>query len=108
MGANIAGIYGAQIFRSDDKPKYRRGFTINIVVLAVGLALAVLRFFDDKIWRRSKVTEIQEQLARENGDLSQSDEKSQSDAGQRDGRTPTLGLEKASPTELNPIAKPTP
>ncbi|KAF4475714.1 nicotinamide mononucleotide permease [Fusarium agapanthi] len=102
MGANIAGIYGAQIFRSDDKPKYRRGFTINIVVLAVGLALAVLRFFDDKIWRRSKVAEIQQQLAHENGDLSQSDEKSQSDA-----RTPTLGLEKTSPAELNPIAKPT-
>lgn len=107
MGANIAGIYGAQIFRSDDKPKYRRGFTINIVVLAVGLALAVLRFFDDKIWRRSKVAEIQEQLARENGELSQSDEKSQSESGQRDDRTPTLGLEKTSPAELNPIAKPT-
>ncbi|CVK86186.1 hypothetical protein FPRO04_07868 [Fusarium proliferatum] len=107
MGANIAGIYGAQIFRSDDKPKYRRGFTINIVVLAVGLALAVLRFFDDKIWRRSKVAEIQEQLARENGDVSQSDEKSQSESGQRDDRTPTLGLEKTSPAELNPIAKPT-
>jgi hypothetical protein len=103
MGANIAGIYGAQIFRSDDKPKYRRGFTINIVVLAIGLALAVLRFFDDKIWRRSKVAEIQQQLARENGD-SQSDEKSD---GQRDDHTPTLGLEKTSPAELNPIAKPT-
>jgi hypothetical protein len=25
MGANIAGIYGAQIFRSDDRLKYRSG-----------------------------------------------------------------------------------
>jgi hypothetical protein len=105
MGANIAGIYGAQIFRSDDKPKYRRGFTINIVVLAVGLALAVLRFFDDKIWRRNKVAEIQDQLARERGDHdSNSDEKSD---GQKDDRTPTLGLEKTSPVELNAVAKAT-
>ncbi|KAF4422239.1 hypothetical protein F53441_14296 [Fusarium austroafricanum] len=104
MGANIAGIYGAQIFRSDDKPRYRRGFTINIVVLAVGLALAVLRFFDDKIWRRDKVNQIQAQIARENGDVSQSDEKSE---GKRDDAAPTLGLEKASPRELNPIARST-
>lgn len=47
MGANIAGIYGAQIFRSDDKPKYRRGFSINIAVLAVGASLAILRYLDD-------------------------------------------------------------
>lgn len=52
MGANIAGIYGAQIFRQDDKPRYRRGFAIAIAVLAVGLLLAIIRFIDDKIWRR--------------------------------------------------------
>jgi hypothetical protein len=52
MGANIAGIYGAQIFRQDDRPLYRRGFSINIAVLTVGLALAVLRFVDDFIRRR--------------------------------------------------------
>jgi len=102
MFANIAGIAGAQIFRSDDRPKYRRGFSVNIAILAVGLALAVLRFVDDKIWRREKVAEIQEQLAHEND--SNSDEKSE---GQRDGHAPTLGLEKASPAELNPVARPT-
>ncbi|KAM0355197.1 hypothetical protein ACHAPU_001062 [Fusarium lateritium] len=103
MGANIAGIYGAQIFRSDDKPKYRRGFSINIAVLTVGLALAVLRFFDDKIWRRDKVKEIQSQLARERGENdSNSDEKSDKQSG-----IPTLGLEKTSPVELNPTARPT-
>jgi hypothetical protein len=52
MGANIAGIYGAQIFRQDDRPKYRRGFSINIAVLAVGLSLAVARFIDDLFRRR--------------------------------------------------------
>lgn len=52
MGANIAGIYGAQIFRQDDSPLYRRGFGINIAVLAVGLALAIVRYIDDTIRRR--------------------------------------------------------
>ncbi|RBR19176.1 uncharacterized protein FIESC28_05641 [Fusarium coffeatum] len=102
MFANIAGIAGAQIFRSDDRPKYRRGFSVNIAILAVGLALAILRYLDDKIWRREKVAEIQEQLAHENE--SNSDEKSE---GHRDGHAPTLGLEKASPAELNPVAKST-
>ena len=52
MGANIAGIYGAQIFRSDDSPRYRRAFGVNIAVLAVGVTLAVVRFLDDKIRRK--------------------------------------------------------
>lgn len=52
MGANIAGIYGAQIFRSDDKPLYRRGFGIGIAVLAVGLLLAVVRYLDG--WLRKR------------------------------------------------------
>ena len=59
MGANIAGIYGAQIFRQDDRPKYRRGFSINIAVLTVGLTLATLRFLDDK-FRRRRVAQRQE------------------------------------------------
>lgn len=53
MGANIAGIYGAQIFRADDKPRYRRGFSIAISVLAVGLLLAILRKIDEW-WGRRK------------------------------------------------------
>jgi hypothetical protein len=52
MGANIAGIYGAQLFRQDDRPRYRRGFTVNIAIVAFGLALAVVRYIDD---RRRKV-----------------------------------------------------
>jgi hypothetical protein len=53
MGGNIAGIYGAQIFRADDKPKYRRGFSINIAILVVGLCLAVGRYIDD-LFRRHR------------------------------------------------------
>ncbi|KAI4747548.1 hypothetical protein E4T50_02147 [Aureobasidium sp. EXF-12298] len=30
MGANIADIYGAQIFRADDRPRCRRAFNVNI------------------------------------------------------------------------------
>ncbi|KAK4202906.1 putative transporter [Triangularia verruculosa] len=56
MGANTAGIYGAQIFRSEDSPYYRRGFTVACVVLAVGLLVAVARFIDDKIHKRKHNT----------------------------------------------------
>jgi hypothetical protein len=52
-GANIAGIYGAQIFRADDKPKYRRGFSVACAVLAAGLSLAIFRYVDD-LWRKRK------------------------------------------------------
>ena len=63
MGANIAGIYGAQIFRSDDSPRYRRGFNVNIGVLVAGLSLAVIRFLDDR-FRRKKV-QSQAEIAEE-------------------------------------------
>jgi hypothetical protein len=59
MGANIAGIYGAQIFRADDRPLYRRGFGINIGVLTAGLTLAVIRYIDERIRRRRKVNALQ-------------------------------------------------
>ncbi|KAK6362111.1 hypothetical protein TWF730_005808 [Orbilia blumenaviensis] len=52
MGANIAGIYGAQIFRSDDSPKYRRGFATGAAILAVAILLSTVRYIDDKIRRR--------------------------------------------------------
>lgn len=53
MGANSAGIYGAQLFRSDDKPRYRRGFSINIAILALAVILAAVRFIDDRRRRRN-------------------------------------------------------
>jgi hypothetical protein len=59
MNANIAGIYGAQIFRSDDRPLYRRGFSVAIAVLAVGLTLAIFRWADDKLRRRRKVNQLE-------------------------------------------------
>ncbi|KAL4938276.1 hypothetical protein BDV06DRAFT_226164 [Aspergillus oleicola] len=59
MNANIAGIYGAQIFRSDDRPLYRRGFSIALSVLTVGLALAILRFVDTLMLRRKKVQAVE-------------------------------------------------
>jgi hypothetical protein len=52
MGANIAGIYGAQIFREDDKPRYRRAFSVACAILAFGLALAILRYVSDVYSRR--------------------------------------------------------
>ncbi|KAM0712282.1 hypothetical protein Q7P37_011376 [Cladosporium fusiforme] len=66
MGANIAGIYGAQIFRQDDKPKYRRAFGIACAVLAFGIALAIFRYLDDlrrrrRNARRASITDVDRQ-----------------------------------------------
>lgn len=63
MGANVAGIYGAQIFREDDKPRYRRGFSVNIAVLTVGLLLAVVRYVDDMLRRRRNSGQLSNQSA---------------------------------------------
>ena len=52
MNANMAGIYGAQIFRRDDRPLYRRGFSVAIAVLSAGFALAIMRWVDDLLRRR--------------------------------------------------------
>ncbi|KAK8050473.1 hypothetical protein PG994_012203 [Apiospora phragmitis] len=54
MGANIAGIYGAQIFRQDDRPLYQRGFSVAIAVLCVGFVIALGRWIDDKRKQRKK------------------------------------------------------
>lgn len=40
MAINSALIAGAQIFRSDDRPLYHRGRTINVGVLSLGVACA--------------------------------------------------------------------
>lgn len=53
MNANIAGIYGAQIYRSDDKPLYRRAFGSAIGVLSASLFLAILRYADS-LWQKRR------------------------------------------------------
>ncbi|KZZ96677.1 alternative sulfate transporter [Moelleriella libera RCEF 2490] len=58
MNANIAGIYGAQIFRQDDKPLYRRGFSVAIAVLSFGLVLSLIRLGDDILHRRRKMRSL--------------------------------------------------
>lgn len=60
MGANIAGIYGAQIFRNDDRPRYRRAFAIACAVLAFGLMLALFRYITEKISRRRKLRSLED------------------------------------------------
>lgn len=49
MADNIAGIYGAQIFREEDNPLYRRGFNIGIAILATSCCLAIIRYIDSKL-----------------------------------------------------------
>lgn len=75
MGANIAGIYGAQIFRSDDKPKYRRGFTIGICVLASGIVLAIIRYLDTVIRRKRTAGRLEAPEASSSEDGNIGDEK---------------------------------
>ena len=58
MGANIAGIYGAQIFRSDDSPRYRRAFAVAAAVLAFGLVVAIVRYLEDKLRGRRKAQQV--------------------------------------------------
>ena len=59
MGANIAGIYGAQIFRKDDSPLYRRGFSVAIAVLCFGLVLVFVRWLDDVRHRRKNRNQVE-------------------------------------------------
>ncbi|KAH8175627.1 major facilitator superfamily protein [Sarocladium implicatum] len=63
MGANIAGIYGAQIFREDDSPLYRRGFSVAIAVLCFGLVLVFVRWVDDMRRRRKNKNRDQVEAA---------------------------------------------
>lgn len=57
MGANIGGIYGAQLFRADDSPRYRRGFGVASAIVAFGVICAVCRFvFGDVFVRRYRWT----------------------------------------------------
>jgi hypothetical protein len=58
MGANIAGIYGAQIFRRDDRPRYRRAFAVACAVLAFGLVIAVGRYVSDNVRGRKKARQV--------------------------------------------------
>ncbi|KAH8704384.1 pantothenate transporter liz1 [Phaeosphaeriaceae sp. PMI808] len=68
MGANIAGIYGAQIFRQDDRPRYRRGFAVACAVLAVGLGLAIVRYVDNKIRLRRKARNLEDSSSETSSD----------------------------------------
>lgn len=55
MSANIAAIYGAQLFQADDKPRYRRAFGLNSGLLAIALVLAALRYGHEQYTRRRRV-----------------------------------------------------
>lgn len=63
MGANIGGIYGAQLFRADDRPRYRRGFSIASAIVAFGVACAAFRYIvgGDVQSRRRQRRRLEEQ-----------------------------------------------
>jgi hypothetical protein len=83
MGANSAGIYGAQLLRSDDKPLYKRGFSVAIGILGFGLILAVIRYVDDIRRRVRNKTQLQQARL--------SDDQSSEEGAVRDEKTePTV------------------
>jgi hypothetical protein len=57
MSANIAAIYGAQLFQADDKPLHRRAFALNIGLLAIALILATARYSRERYQKWRKRTE---------------------------------------------------
>lgn len=61
MSANVAGIVGGQLFRSDDLPFYHRGWTIAVAFMAVAvvcvIVLIVLYAWSNKKLRREGVSE---------------------------------------------------
>ena len=73
MGANIAGIYGAQIFRSEDKPLYLTGFATGIGIITTAITLASIRLVDDIIKRRRAKNQIE--VEPESGSDNVTDEK---------------------------------
>ncbi|KAG8876775.1 hypothetical protein FRB98_007039 [Tulasnella sp. 332] len=58
MAANAAGIYGAQIFRADDAPRYHRGFAVNCGLLGGALAFAIFQFAREHLARKKGETEL--------------------------------------------------
>lgn len=89
MGANIAGIYGAQIFRRDDRPRYRRAFAVACAVLAVGLLIAIGRYISERLERRKKARQIDETSSTE-GETPTFLPSDEQPAPIVDGRTPSL------------------
>jgi hypothetical protein len=69
MGANTAGIYGAQLYREDDEPRYRRAFSICIAVLSLGTLLAIVRKVDEIFIRRRNGGKIETESTREDKEL---------------------------------------
>ncbi|TLD33169.1 hypothetical protein PspLS_00197 [Pyricularia sp. CBS 133598] len=64
MSANIAAIYGAQIFQEDDKPNYRRAFALCIGLLGLSLVVATGRYLLERYRGKSqeRATEVQQDM----------------------------------------------
>lgn len=69
MGANIAGIYGAQLYREDDEPRFRRAFSICIAVLSLGTLLAAIRKIDEILTRRRNGSAVQSESSPEDTEV---------------------------------------
>ena len=67
MGANAGGIYGAQLFRTDDRPRYRRGFSIGCAIIAFGIVCAVVRYGMQRRKNQRQRQQQQQHLEDEDG-----------------------------------------
>jgi len=83
MSANCAGIYGAQIMRADDSPRYHRGFLVMVVIISAALLSGLFQWAADVIIARKKasrgevdVVQGHRRLTDEEGSDEKSDHKS--------------------------------
>ena len=58
MSANMSGIAGAQLFRADDAPLYRRGFMVCVILICIGWATAVLQGIQYYISRMRQIRKL--------------------------------------------------
>lgn len=54
MAANCSGIIGSQLFRSDDAPVYKRGWSVIVALTSVALVFAAIANVQYRMANRRK------------------------------------------------------
>ena len=58
MSANMSGIAGAQLFRADDAPLYRRGFMVCVILICIAWGTAILQGVQYYITRKRQIRKL--------------------------------------------------
>jgi len=76
MAANCGGLVGAQIFRSDDKPYYHRGWTIIASFASLSLVLVTILIAQYALSNKWKKGLASDKSQFESSDTGKADEES--------------------------------